>query len=128
MSTSPRMLTVVGSLAVAAAANGQISLPIIADSSFASLPAESIIGSQLASWGVKIGPIDLPLDLESLALPFKASSLLGSERRAWRSRGVRVGGRGVGDLIEVDVDVERGGWGEADNVARGERGDTEVRT
>lgn len=127
MSTKLRVPRLVTSLAVLVASNAQFTLPIVADSSFASLPAESIVSSQLSSWGVQIGPIDLKLGFGLPTTPLRTSNLLGLRSRGPKSQGSRAGERGLGGLTEANVDVDTGsGWGEADTVARGERGDTEV--
>lgn len=118
--------------------NAQITLPIIADPTFRLLSAESILRGQLGSWGIDIGPIDVNVDLGISVSPLKLPKLptLGprrpdlhhdtaSEKRNHKNPGKRRLNLGLNLGADVNVGV-RGGWGDAENVARGARGDTEV--
>ena len=148
------MRSVFALLSILTVAQAQVSLPIISDPSFLTSSAEGTLKSQLSAWNIQIGPIDLQLGLASpvLGKSSKLTKLLGLKRRrpsrlddtleryeresAGELREERAEERGLGlkldlglgDVLGLDLGVQLGSgeWGEADNVARGDRGDTEV--
>ena len=148
------MRSVFALLSILTVAQAQVSLPIISDPSFLTSSAEGTLKSQLSAWNIQIGPIDLQLGLASpiLGKSSKLTKLLGLKRRRpsrlddtleryeresagelreeraeKRGLGLKLG-LGLGDVLGLDLGVQLGSgeWGEADNVARGDRGDTEV--
>ncbi|ORY34278.1 aspartic peptidase domain-containing protein [Naematelia encephala] len=99
----------------------QLSLPIIADTSFSLLSGELVVARQLVSWGIKLAPVSFNVQLD--------------KRRSRRRDGLDLDDNGRGSLLHVFDQVEESavgwgddvasvGWGDDENVARGERGDT----
>ncbi|WWD09086.1 hypothetical protein V865_007206 [Kwoniella europaea PYCC6329] len=129
--------------------HAQLTLPIISDPSFNLLSGEILVSQQLNSWGIKLGPISLGLgiDLSALGLKKREDYRRSRARSTIKARllgldlgllnlGLNFGGPKSSQqtqtkskaLINLNLDADLSSlfsWGDADNVARGERGDTE---
>lgn len=116
----------------------QLALPIISDPKYHLISGETLIQSQLSSWNIQLGPLDLDLNLENGTDLETGISTRSSCKRSLRScRDLRhteeevkralglpfLGKVSLGASVSIGVDS---GWGKAENVAREERGDTEV--
>lgn len=134
---------------------GKAGLPVLQNPLFNFRSAENILQSQLRAWGVKINlnlDVDLKLDLLGLDILKRGKD----ERRSRGERGLlglNLGGKGDQGLdlgldldlglglnnadldlgaglgaLDVGTTLKAGKWGQADAVAKGERGDTAVST
>lgn len=130
-------------------AKGQFTLPILSDKAYHLLSGDILVGQQLRSWGIGL---DVELGLGTgLGLQIRDGNEKGKgegkgEGRRSRTRGLGLGtnlGTGLLSNVNSGVGLNVGagggiaspvlgevgkvlGWGEADSVAKGERGDTEV--
>jgi len=122
----------------------QVTFPIRSDPNYHLIPGDTLILQQLSSWRIQIGPISLNLggELNRFGKRETSSREYGADRswsRArrrglWTSLGASLGlggsksngqivpGLSVGVTGEVDIQ----GWASAENVAKREKGDTEV--
>jgi hypothetical protein len=131
---------------------GRAGLPILQDPLFNLRSAENILQSQLLAWGVKIN-LNLDVDLKLVLLGLDILKRGKDERRSRGERGLlglNLGGKGLDTGLNLDLDLgldesadkldlgagvgpldigttlSAGKWGQADNAARRERGDTAV--
>ena len=119
----------------------QLSFPIHSDPAYHSIPGDTLVRQQLSVWGISIGPVGIEptVDLMSITRGSLASTpdLQADPRRS------RVRSRGLGLSLRATLGLTSGlsntvdnvnltshgassGWGSAENVAKGEQGDTEV--